>query len=1061
MNKNLPCLRVLVFVLCSTTISAFAQQRIISGKVTDETQQGLPGTSVQLKGTNAGTVTDTDGNYTITVTSSDQILIFSFLGYIPEEVLVGSQTKIDMMLMPDIATLGEVVVIGYGEQRRSDFIGAASQITSAQIAELPVTTLEQTLSGQVSGVQLRGNGQPGGGPEVLIRGITSIGASNGPLYVVDGFPLGNLNTQNDNNVLSSISPSDIESITVLKDATSKAIYGSRAAGGIIMITTKKGKLSTPSVTFSSSVGVQSIPDYEKPTVLNATELAQFQRERFEDNIRVLQGREPTEADIPIEYRNPEQYGVGTNWFDELTRDALMQEYNVSVQGGSDNVKYSLSMGHFNQDGTVIDTGFKRYSFRSNIDAKITDKIRVGLNIAPMFALRTTGPSDPNSDGFSVYGAITSSFWADPSAPIRNADGTLATSTLGDLITSFTSSPVAKMQLTVNKARTTQILMATYLEVDIAKGLTAKSSLSTQFNDRRIQDFRPSILPQDNTLNPFVNGSGVATAGTRDVADQNIVNENILTYRTTLANNHSLVALAGFTLEKRESETTDIDARNIIDETFIIPNSGNVKKDNVSNFTGSGGFEENALLSVLARVNYSYKDKYFVTGAFRRDGSSRFAQGLQYANFPAIGAAWRISNESFFQNSTISSIVSDLKFEAGYGVTGNNSIGNYQSQGTVANTVRRNNVDVPVNYVFGGNEQLGYTVTAVPNSRLTWEQSKQLDIGLDIGLFTNKLNLTFDYYNSLTEDFLIGTPIPTSTGFGSILSNGGSLQNRGIEIELNTKGLVESSLKYDIGFNFTLNRNKVIDIDNTIFRGSAGNGTNFSITREGDPVGLFQGLKITGLFTQEQIDDPTVPKYSNATVGSLNYEDYDGDGKLEFAEDYQVIGNPHPDFIFGMTHNVNYKNFDLRVVLAGAVGQQIFELRKEITKNYDGIFNLDREVLERYRPGDDPTTKSVPTTVGNTQHWRAPNSASVHDASYLFVRNITLGYNIKGALLNNFIKRGRVYTSIQNPFLFSEYKIGNPEINRSSDTGSNALVRNVNQGSYPISTTYTVGFNVTF
>jgi TonB-dependent starch-binding outer membrane protein SusC len=1050
MNKNLPCLLAIILLFCCGAFTAKAQERTISGKVTDENQQPLPGTNIIVKGTSIGTVSDAEGNYSISVSSDDQILVFSFVGYTPEETPVGQQSVINMMLLPDIATLSEIVVIGYGEQKRADFIGAASQVSSAQIAELPVTTLEQTLSGQVSGVQLRGNGQPGGGPEVLIRGITSLGASNGPLYVVDGFPLGNLNTQNDNNVLSSISPGDIESITVLKDATSKAIYGSRAAGGIIMITTKKGKLSRPSVTFTSSVGVQSIPDYEKPTVLNARELAQFQRERIEDNIRVLQGREPTEADIPIQYRNPEQYGVGTNWFDELTRDALMQEYTISVQGGTENVKYSLSMGYFNQDGTVVDTDFKRFSFRSNIDAKVTDKIRVGLNIAPMFALRNTGPSEPNSDGFSVYGAITSSFWADPSAPVRNADGTLATTTFGDLITSFTSSPVAQMELTVNKARTTQLLMATYLEVDIAKGLTAKSSLSTQVNDRRLQNFRPSILPQ-NALIPNINGSGVATASLQDIINLNIVNENTVTYKTTLADDHSMIALAGFTLEKRESETTDIAAQNIIDETFIIPNSGNVEKDNVANFTGGGGFEENALLSVLARVNYSYKEKYFVTGAFRRDGSSRFAEGLRYANFPAVAAAWRISNESFFQSSALANVISDLKLEAGYGITGNNSIGNYQSQGTVANN----------NYVFGGTEQLGNSVTAVPNSKLTWEQAKQLDIGLDIGLFTNKLNLVFDYYNTISDGFLTSVQIPTSTGFGSILSNAGILRNRGIEIEINTKGLVESSLKYDVGFNFTLNRNKVIEIDNTIFRGSAGNGTNFSVTREGDPVGLFQGLKITGLFTQEQIDDPTVPKYPGAVVGSLNYEDYDGDGALELSQDYQVIGNPHPDFQFGMTHNVNYKNFDLRVVLAGAIGQQIFELRKEITKNFDGIFNVDREALERYRPGDDPTTKSVPTTVSATNYWRAPNSASVHDASYLFVRNITLGYNISRTFLNNWIKRGRIYTSIQNPFLFSEYKIGNPEVNRSSDTGSNALVRNVNQGSYPISITYTVGLNVTF
>jgi TonB-dependent starch-binding outer membrane protein SusC len=1043
MNKNLRIKFLLLVCFCVYAGSVFAQ-RTVSGKVLDETNQPLPGASVQIKGTNQGTITDLNGAYSVQATN-DQVLVFSFIGYKPQEALVGTQSSINVTLATDVSTLDEVVVIGYGETQKSELVGAVSQIASRQIVEMPVTTLEQTLSGQVSGVQLRQNGQPGGGPEVLIRGITSIGAGNGPLYVVDGFPLGNVNSQNDNNILSSISPSEIESISILKDATSKAIYGSRAAAGIVMITTKRGKLGKPIISFTSSAGIQTIPEYEKPNVLNAQELAQFQRERLEDNIRVLQGREPVEADIPAAYRNPEEYGAGTDWFDELTRPALMQQYNLSVEGGSDNVKYALSMGYFNQDGTIIDTGFKRYSFRSNVDAKITNKIRAGLNIAPMYALRDTGPTEPGNSGFSVYGAITSSFWADPSAPVQNPDGTLATTTFGDLLPFFTSSPVAQMKLTYNHARTLQVLMGGYIEVEFIKGLVGKSTISTQINDRRTEGFRPSILPQ-NSLTPNLTGSGVATASLREVSDQNIINENTLTYRKAFGN-HSIIALAGFTLEKRESGTTTISAQNIVDENFLLPNSDNVAKDNVANFTGNGAFEENALVSVLARLNYVFKEKYYLTGAFRRDGSSRFAQGLRYANFPAVAAAWRISNEDFFSQSSIAKIFTDLKLEVGFGVTGNNSIGNYQSQGQIANN----------NYVFGGVEQFGQSVASVPNSLLTWEQTEQLDAGLDFGLF-NKVTASVDFYNSVSRGFITNLAIPRTTGFGEILTNAGSLQNRGVEVEIGTKGLVKTKFTYDVGVNFTVNRNKVLEIDNTIFRGAAGNGTNFTVTRAGNPIGLFQGMQITGLFTQEQIDDPTVPKYPGAVVGSLNYVDGDGDGTLELGQDYVVIGNPHPDFLFGMTHNLTYKNFDFRVVLAGAVGQQIFELRKEINKNFDGVFNLDREVLNRYRPGDDPTTKTIPTTVSGTDRWRAPNSNSVKDASYMFVRNITLGYNLNGAQVNNRIKRARIYTSIQNPFLISDYKNGNPEVNRSAD---DSLVRNVNQGSYPIAITYNLGLNVTF
>jgi TonB-linked SusC/RagA family outer membrane protein len=1047
MNKNLPCRLAIILLLCCGALAVRAQQRTVTGKVTDETQQALPGTNIIVKGTGLGTVSDADGNYSIDVTSDDQVLVFSFVGYTPEEVLVGQQSVINMMLLPDIATLSEVVVIGYGEQQRSDIVGAVSQINSKQIAEIPVTTLEQVLSGQVSGVQLRQTGQPGSGPEVLVRGISSITATNSPLYVVDGFPIGNVNNQNDNFILSSLSPNEIESITVLKDATSKAIYGSRASGGIVMIKTKRGKSGRPSITFSSSIGVQSIPDYEKPNNLNATELARFQRERIEDNIRVLQGREPVEEDIPAQYRNPEQYGQGTSWFDEITRNALMQDYNVSLEGGTDNVKYSLSLGHLNQNGTLLGTGFKRYSFRSNIDAKITDRIRFGLNIAPMHALRDSGPTEPGSEQFSVYGSITSSYWIDPSASIRNPDGSLASNTLGKLLPFYTASPVAEIYQTFNLQRTTQILMASYLDVDLAKGLTAKVTLSTFFTDRRIRGYRSGLLPGDGTT-PNPKGSGNSQASITDLANQNVINENTITYKTAFNDNHSLTVLGGFTFETRESETTNVFAQNIIDDEFILPSSGNVSQENIGNFTGSAGFEENSLLSILGRVNYVYQDKYYLTAAFRRDGSSRFGAANRYANFPSVSGAWRISNESFFQNSTISEVINDLKLEAGFGIVGNNAIGNYQSQGSVGNA----------NYVFGNTEQRGNAVTGVPNSLLTWEETEQLDIGFDIGLFSKKFNLSVDYYSALSKDFITNLPIPRTTGFGFILNNTGTLRNRGVEVEFNTTNLVDSDLKYDFGFNLTVNRNKVLEIDNTLYLGAAGNGTQFTVTRAGDPVGLFIGLQTLGLFTQEQIDDPSVPKYAGARTGSMNYVDGDGDGRLELFEDYVVIGNPHADFLFGMTHNMSYKNFDLRVVMAGAVGQQIFELRKEITKNFDGVFNLDREVFNRYRPGDDPTTKSVPTTVSGTNIWRAPNSNSVKDADYLFIRNITLGYNLSGKMVKNLFKRARIYSSIQNPFLFSEYKIGNPEINRATD---GALVRNVNQGSYPISTIYSLGLNVTF
>ena len=1041
-------LAILLLLFSGVGLAQQANLQTITGTVLDELDQPLPGASVQVKGTTRGMVTDLDGRFTLQAASTDTLLI-SFLGFEALSIPVGNQTNLNVSLYPSLETLSEVVVVGYGEQKREDLIGAVTQVTAKEIEELPVATFEQALSGQVAGLQLRQTGTPGGGPEVLLRGVNSIGTSSAPLFVIDGFPLGNADNPRDNFVLSSISPDEIESISVLKDATSKAIYGSRAAGGVIIITTKRGKKGKPTISFSSYFGLQQIPEYEKPDVLNATELAQFQRERIEDNIRVLEGREPTIDDIPEELRNPEQYGEGTNWFDEITRVAGQQNYNISISGGSDNAQYAVSLSYFNQDGTLINTGFERYNFRANIQANINDKIRYGISIAPSHANRTLGGAVSGSGQFSNYSALAISNWADPSANVYRFDGSINNITRGDLIPFFNASPVAILTQITDVSRTNQVLLSNFLEIEPIVGLKAKTTLNVFYTDRRGRSFEPSFLPGSN-LTPNINGTGRATTGVSDLANFNIINENTLQYSTTFRNDHEVTGLIGVTFEDRQSETSNIGFSNLNDERIVLPTFGNTQKNNVDNFAGTGaGFEGNALLSYISRFNYEYKNKYYFTVAYRRDGSSRFGAGVRYANFPAASAAWRISEEPFFQNSGIVTVINNLRLEAGYGITGNNGIGNFQAQGRID----------PANYIIGGEEEIGNFVNGLPAPLTTWERTEQWDFGLDLGLFTNKVTLGVDLYRAVSKDFLTGLPIPSTTGFTNILNNSGSIENRGIEVEISTTDLVRSGgLSYDIGANFTRNINKVLEIDNTLFAGAAGNGSRFTITQEGEPVGQYYGLLVTGLFTEEDLADPSTPRYANAQVGSIKYVDGDGDGRLEEFEDYVVIGNPLPDLLFGMTHNLRYQDLDLRVVLTGAIGQQIFDLRREVMSNFDGVFNIHSEAKDRYRPGDDPTTKTIPTTVGQTNRWRIPSSSSVFDASYMFVRNITLGYNVPLAKSGRFLKNARVYASVQNPLVISEYDRGNPEISR---VGDNALVRNVNNGQYPISRVYTLGFDVTF
>ncbi len=1026
----------------------------VSGKISDqETGDPLPGVTIMIKGTTSGAISDLDGNYRIAEVESSAVLVFSYVGFAEQEVEVNGRTVIDVQMTEDLTALNEVVVVGYGQQRRADLIGAVTKIDDDQIRELPVTSFDQALKGLSAGVQTRQSGQPGGGVSVTIRGVGS-NSNNDPLYVVDGFPIGNIGGGGDNFSLNWLSTADIESISILKDVSAKAIYGSRAANGVVIITTKGGKVGKPIITLSSKFGVQDIPDYQKPDVMNATQLARFQRERIEDNIRA-QGNEPTEDDIPIEFRNPDQYGEGTDWFEELTQAGIFQEHNLNMTGGTSNINYSISVGHLQQEGVVINTEFERYNALAKIQGKISDRITYGINLAPSYTLRTGGNTDPNaSSGFGVFGSVLSTYWADPSAPVRDRRGNLYGAALGDLTTFWVASPVAKMEWNRDERENLSMLTGTNLEVKIIDGLSAKTSFGYNFNTRNVNTFTPSRLP-GTSLQPNPEGSGLATAGYSEESRKNWVWENTLRYTKKIAQ-HDITALFGYTMEKRRSEGVGINARNLIEESFRLPvSSGNVDTENVNNFTGGIGSTQNRLISYLGRVNYVFDDKYYLTASGRVDGSSKFGREERYAFFPSAALAWRLSNESFWDG--LKGILSDVKLEVAYGFGGSNSpIGNFAAQGNVGQ----------VNYVFGtGNDVTlapGSVVNGLPNDLVVWEETEELDIGLDLGILDNRIYLALDYYNMRTVDFLTNIPIPVTTGFSSIPGNGGSFRNQGIEIELNTQDLVNiGGLSYDVNLNFTRNINEVEEIENEqLLRGAAGNGSSFTITREGLPIGNFRGLQILGLFTQEEIDDPDVPKYPGAVEGSLKYLDGDGDGQLEEEEDYVILGNPLPDFFYGITHRFNYQNFDLTVIMNGEVGGQIFDLSKQSTENLDGVFNVLTEIENRFRPGDDPATKRIPTTVSGTEKWRIPNSDSVKDNDFLAVTNITLGYTLNPKdWKTKVFNRLRVYGSVQNPFfIYKEFDLGHPEIAR---VGDNTLVRNVFQGSFPIARIYTLGLNVTF
>lgn len=1091
---------ILLFLCCLLfTFSIQAQDRVITGTVTAEDGSALPRVNVIAKGTSLGVPTDLDGRYSLTVPASVNTLVFSSLGFVEQEVEINNRTVINVVLAESTTNLDEVVVIGYGSTTQRDLVGAVSQITAKEIGELPVNSFEQTLAGQAPGIQLRQTGNPGGGPEVLIRGIGSL-SNNAPLYVVDGIPIGNSVNQNDNFQLNSIAPEDIQSISVLKDATAKAIYGSRASNGVVIITTKQGQEGKATMSFSTFTGVSHVQDFDKPNNLNAAELATFQMERLEDRYLFNGGWGGLEQahftrlqDFLAAAETDPDLARGTDWFDEITRAAITSNYHFQVNGGTESIRYNVSAGLRDEEGVVIGTGMRRYTFRGNLEAKLTNKVTVGMNLAPTFVKVMGADTEPNSGGFSAYSAVNATNWIDPTAQVRNSEGLLNPSTHGILSRQnfvgtpipngsglfWTASPVAKILWRTQESRTHTINMSTFVKVDLTEALSFKSTMAINYLDRQTFNNTPRDLPA-NGLTPDINGRANSSSSIGQSRNTNTIWDNQISYTNTFKGKHNVDAIALVSVERRKQETTGISAQDFVDEDFILPGSGNTDPADVNNFTGGFGFNELTRIGILGRVGYNYDDKYFATVAFRRDATSRFGADNRWGNFPAVSGAWRISEESFF--APVKDFISDLRIEAGWGLSGNDAgIGNFAWQGNIN----------PSNYILGGAQVSGYEIVALANQQLSWERTEQVDIGIDLAFLNDMFTLNVDWYRATSDGFLGQTPLPTATGLGSIIDNVGKIENRGVELGLNSNQLVrtQGGFRYDFGVNMTINRNEILELQNDEEQpiGQAGNGTRFAILREGSPVGIYRGFKVLGFYSQADLDDPNVPKYPQAVVGSVKVADGNGDGIIEFSQaDYVDIGDPNPDFIFGMRHTMGYGKWDMTIVANGAIGQQIYDQKNQQLHNLDGVFNVDREVLaNRYRPGVDqdiviaPTNRlpnghtivardasdlnsvTIPTTKQNTtRYWRAPNSFHIKDADYLWIRNITLGYTFDseqftGAL--RFIKGARIYASMQNPLVISEYETGSPEIQKASDN----IVRNVNEGSYPNSRFYSIGVNISF
>ncbi|MDR1408322.1 MAG: TonB-dependent receptor, partial [Tannerella sp.] len=1020
--------------------------RRITGTVTDAAGETFIGVNILEKGTTNGAVTDIDGKFTLTV-AQNAVLQVSYIGYVTQEISVsslGESNAVVIRLAEDMEALDEIVVIGYGVVKKKDLTGAVSQLSSASLKDLKVSHPTQALAGQMAGVQVQQSaGAPGDAAVIRVRGAGSISASNNPLYVVDGYPLGEQN-------LNSLNANDIESIEVLKDASASAIYGSRAANGVVLITTKSGKSGKASVSLDMYYGFQNVT--RKLDLMNAAEFAELSREAF--NTNYLDKVPGASVSDPLDtraagnrFRYPAIYddaaamaaiGEGTNWQDEIFHTAPVQNYQLYVSGGNDRTKYMFSAGYFSQDGIIIGSDYERFSARAKIDSDLTGWLKVGINLAPTYIhenLITAGHWASN--GVVLAAGATSAI-----VPVRTPDGSWDSqaryAVASDGLTGVTNAVANALDID-NSRNTLRLFGNVYAEIAFLKNLKFKSTLGTDVMQSRSKYFYPSNVPSNGTVAPLPSTARNGNTENREIL--NWLNENTLTYTGTFGL-HEMDAVAGFTVQKNVYNQSRVEASDFPDDIIRTMNNGKVK-------TGTSDMNEWSLLSYLARVNYRYNNRYYLTASIRADGSSRFGKNNRYGYFPSGSVAWRISQEDFLKDAEW---LSDLKVRGSFGLTGNNTIPNYGAIGTMENK----------NYVFGagtGNVVTGLAQKSFSNDDLTWEKTRQYDFGLELSVLKSRLSFVFDYYDRNTTDLLLEVDIPTITGFSRAWRNIGKVNNRGFELGINTVNVTTRDFTWHTNLNFSTNRNKVLALgpEGDPIQSDGGAGTTH-ITMIGEVLGSFYGYRQIGVY-MNQADLDGSPHLADSHVGDVKFDDVNRDGKID-ADDRTVIGNNEPDFIWGMTNQFVYKNFDLSFVLQGVHGRDVLHLSKRFYENLEGNQNQMRTTLNRWRspenPGDGwmPRANSLTTGQNNVISTRW-----IEDASFVRINNLTLGYSLPASVAAKCaMQHARVYFSTQNPFTFTGYSGYNPETSFRGD--DNSLARGADYGIYPLNRTFTLGINVT-
>lgn len=1040
-------------------IGQSSEPTVIQGKVAASSDGSpLAGATVSVRGTNQAGQTDDAGRFSIQA-SIPATLVVSFTGYVTQTITVNDSKSLAIALVSDEEQLEEVVVVGYGTQRKKDVTGSITNLTAKDLVPVAAAnSFDQMMQGKVAGVQItQTSGAPGGNVNVLIRGVNSITGGNQPLYVVDGYAIGtggggsNLSGYASGsysvdgaidassvtrvNPLSTINPADIESIQILKDASATAIYGSRGANGVVIINTKRGTYGQSTINFEHSSGLQEIQ--KKLDLMTPRQYAEFVADG-RDNAWVFAGGNASDPNdvrgtgqyVKPAFRNPEQFadnGYGTDWQDLIFRQALVQNYQLSATGNRNGIRYFVSGGYMDQNGIIIGSDFNKFNFRTNLDVDLTSRLKLGVSVAGNYSYADVA----RAEGHLQYrGLISAAVASDPTIPVYDENGEYY-SEFSDVL----GIPVEHVLLIADefsdKRKNANVFTNNYLEYRILDGLTLKSSIGVNYTGNQTR------LWKSSKIGLATSRTGAAIAGVTRINAINWLNENTLNFRKRINEKHDIDALIGFSAQKNTDDILQAGATDFPTDDVPYLAAGIVS-------SGTDYMTQWSMLSWFARFNYSFADKYLITGTLRRDGSSRFGTTNKWGTFPSLSLAYRISEEAFLKDVTA---INDLKIRGSYGVSGNNLIGNYASLGLLGIS--------PI--VSNGQVISGISPSSLANDRLGWEKSYQTNLGVDLALFNNRIVLTADAYRSHKKDLLLSVTLPAASGFSSSVQNVGELENKGLEFALNTGNIVGEHFNWSSNFNISFNRNKVLKLNTESARLST---SSYQVAEVGYPIASFRLLNILGIFqTAEEVAANPI-QHPKVQPGDYRFQDADGNGNITQA-DRMIVGNPWPKFTWGFGNNFSYKNLSLSVDIYASHGNDMYFQGGEVSLNAAGVQNQLAIVADRWRSAEQPGSGQIARAIRNDYAFgfSAGTTKYLFDGSFIRVRNVNLAYNFPAVVANRIrLQSLSVFGNVTNLFTFTDYPGYDPE---GGTGGDNIGMTGIDFFAYPNPRTYTLGLRVNF